>query len=185
MSQAEQEGSSSQEGEGQEGTSTESETQQPQAGTESESGTQDDAELKRARSEAAKYRKSLREAQAQLEQLQNAGKSEEEQRNAELTKATSTIGELTNQVRRLTVENIAAKLDVVDPEDVARLLDWDELDDVDDRKAVERAIKALIKEKPYLAGQARPEGNADSRSRGGTPDGSDMNALLRQKAGYQ
>jgi hypothetical protein len=53
--------------------------------------------------------------------------------------------------RNLLAESLAGELDIVDPEAAVRLLDWDEIDDPDDRREVRAALKALKKEKPYLA----------------------------------
>lgn len=78
----------------------------------------------------------------------------------------------------------------VDP-DVARAMLAAKVGDfIEDGKVSDQAIKdalaALVEEKPYLAARAgkRFNGSADNGARAASAPPADMNALLRQKAGY-
>jgi hypothetical protein len=78
----------------------------------------------------------------------------------------------------------ARRLNAADPEDVARLLDRDDLTVEDDGTPTnaEAIVRAFLKKKPHLVKAGGGSGGADGGQRGssGRGDGSDMNNLLRQ-----
>lgn len=79
-----------------------------------------------------------------------------------------------------------------DPEDALIYVERDGTDDLFDddgkvkTKAVEEALADLLKRKPRLAadGENRPAGDADTR-KGGGGEGTEMNQLIRRKAGMR
>ena len=85
--------------------------------------------------------------------------------------------------RNLRAQVIAGNLGIAAEarSDVAVLLDWDSVDDPEDDKQLERALKALVKEKPFLLGgrDGADGGAGGSRDRTKT----DMNSLIRAGAG--
>src|SRR5688500_4677792 len=90
-----------------------------------------DDRVKRANAEAAKYRRELRAAQERLEQLENAGKSELEKKDAAVTKAQERVSGLERRTRQLSVRVLASQAGIVSDEaaiDAARLLDWDSIE---------------------------------------------------------
>ena len=76
----------------------------------------------------------------------------------------------------------ARRLNAIDPEDVARLLDRKDLTIEDDGTATnaEQVVRAFLRKKPHLV-RAGAGGGADGGTRGssGKGDSSDMNSLLR------
>lgn len=115
-------------------------------------------EARKLRSEAANLRKRLKELEDQKRQMDEAKLSETERlqkRLAELERQ-STEYQQTMQARTLEyeVKLHAARLGVVDPEAAYRLLDIREIEFGEDGKPanIEKALRALIAAKPYLAG---------------------------------
>lgn len=139
-------------------------------------------EARKLRSEAKNLRTRLKANEDELSKLKNAGLSEEEQRKAELGERDEKIGTLEKQNRALKVQVAASKVGIVDPEAAAALLDWDQVDDPDDPKSLERALKQLVEKRPWLrnANGGGADGGAGRQEQGGTGD---MNALIRRAAG--
>lgn len=146
---------------------------QPQAGnddvqddvddTTNDSLSPDDAtklrsELKRVRAEAAKYRTAAKKAE-------DADLSERQKLERDKTALEARVAQLETSLRDKTVQTIASKVGVkTDLADtISPLLDWDEID-ADDPKAIERAIKELVKDRPSLSG--RPDGLDGGAGRG-------------------
>lgn len=114
--------------------------------------------VRKLRAEAADYRKRLRELEGKVRAEEEAKMTEQEKlqkRLAELERQ-STEYQQTMQARTLEyeVKLHAARLGVVDPEAAYRLLDIREIEFGEDGKPanIEKALRALIAAKPYLAG---------------------------------
>ena len=152
------------------------------------SGSQGDtvplSELNKVNREAAKYRKELRDTQKRLAELEDKDKSDLDKERESATRASAENRDLKDRLRNLQVQVLAGKVGVI-PEaqsDAARLLDWDGIDNPEDEKEVETALRALVKEKPFLLGGV--PGGADGGAGGSRETGSDdMNALIRAHAG--
>jgi len=150
-----------------------------------------DAEyVRKLRAEAADYRKRLRDLEGRV-------KTEEETRMPEQERLQKKTKELEQQVTqyqqslrertlRYEVMLAASKLGIVDPDAAFRLLDTAslEFDDNGQPKDVERALKALLSNKPYLAAGA---GHASATNpAGGTSkaiNGDPMILAARRAAG--
>lgn len=92
---------------------------------------------------------------------------------------------LRQQGVRSEVAMVSARIGIVDPEAAYRLLDTDDLDFDDTGRPtnVERALKDLVRERPWLRSTARG-GDADGGAGGGQRrQGVTMNDVLRQAAG--
>jgi len=132
------------------------------------------------RRENAKYRTSAKDAtkqvedlSAQLQEHENAGKSEVERLTAEKAALEQTLKDrdeaMANEVIRSAVERAAAKAGVIDPEAAYLLIDESALDYADGKVGgVDKALKALLKEKPYLVKSDTQPPPPDPGS-GGTP----------------
>lgn len=162
-------------------------TATPQAGTvESPGGDNDEQvsleEARRLRSEAKNLRQRLKTAEEERDRLKSASESDLERREREHNEVRAERDRLAGTVSTLRVELAARELGVVDPEAAAALLDLDALDDPTDPKAIKRALRELVKEKPYLA---PPGGNGfdggSGKGRGSAV--TDMNQLIRTAAG--
>lgn len=143
-------------------------------------------ELARARHEAGKYRQ-------EAQKLKRQGETEQERRERELTELREGNTTLTSSLRELRLENAVLKrastLGIVDP-DVATLLVGRELGEEawdGDRirtDSLDKALRALVKERPFLVRQgsaaAGDGSSADRQDGGGQPV--DMNARLRLAA---
>ena len=138
-------------------------------------------ELARARAEAAKYRKELREIQAKLKERDDADLSTTQKLEREKTALEAEKSQLEARLRDANVQAIAAKVGVkADLADtVSSLIDWDEVD-ADDQKAIEKAVKELVKERPSLS--ARPAGLEGGRRTRQDGEG-DMDSVIRRAAG--
>lgn len=151
-----------------------------QADKDNESST-GDATLQAARREAAKYRTERNNLKEKVEKLEKDKLSDTEKVAKERDELKESTSELMQKNRDLRVQVLSGKAGIVDPEAASALLNWDGIKDPDDDKEIESALKALVKEKPYLSGVG---GSSD----GGAGDGSggtvvNMNDLIRQKAG--
>lgn len=114
--------------------------------------------VRKLRAEAAEYRKRLRELESKVKVEEEAKMTEQEKlqkRLAELERK-ETEYQLSLQARTLEyeVKLHAARLGVVDPEAVYRLIDLKQVEfDEDGRPSnLEKVLKDLIAKKPYLAG---------------------------------
>lgn len=151
------------------------------AGTGTDGLSTEDA--RKLRSEARALRQRLKAAEEELTKRKDSDLTEQQK----LVQAKSTLEadneQLGARVRDLSAQIAAARVGVR-PEAVAdavKLLDWDEIDDPTDGKQVERALKELVKEKPWLSG--RPDGLDGGNGRRSAPAGSTMNEIIRQAAG--
>ncbi len=158
-----------------------------QGGT-GESGSQASAseEVKALRKEAAKYRTERNTARKKVDELEGAGATEIEKVQKKLDTSATAVTELQDTNRVLRVRVISDKVGII-PEaraDAAKLLNWDDISDPDDDAAVEKALKSLVKDRPFLLGSSGS--GADGGAGGGDKNkgaGSDMNQLLRASAG--
>jgi hypothetical protein len=153
----------------------------------SSSGTQGGQEslsteaARKLRSEARNLRSRLKEAEKERDDLKASQMSELEklQKGTEdLSKSNAT---LVQENRSLRAQVVAGRVGIVDPEIAVGLVDWD---DAEDDASLEKQFKAILKAKPYLAGNVA--GGADGGARGQNDGGGaseDMNTLLRRKAG--
>jgi hypothetical protein len=143
-----------------------------------------EAELKRAREEAAGFRRQLAEQRRKGET--DAERLERERREA-AERAEAAERELRDLRLVTTVTSLSPTLGIIDPEvaaeQVARRLGADDWKDGrPERAAVERALRALAKDKPYLVRSGG--GDAGGGGNGGRKDdAADMNARIRRAAG--
>lgn len=125
--------------------------------------------LKDARAEAAKYRKRLRDLEAQQQQAAEAEMSEAERMAKRLAELEQQVQEQQTQTRSLALESAVAvranALGIVDAEAAIALLDRDLLDFDEqgrpDPEGVDQALKRLIKAKPYLKQPVAPSSPAN------------------------
>lgn len=133
-------------------------TATPSAAADLESdGERFDAEyVKKLRSEAAQYRKSLRELEAKTKEREDAELSESQKlakRAQELETLLATAErERKERVTRYEVQLMAQKMGVQDYDAAFRLIDQAELEYGEDGQPinVEKVVKALIAKRPYL-----------------------------------
>lgn len=117
------------------------------------------------RGEAAKYRTKLRDTQQEVESLTSKLKKFEDAQKSELERLTEEKAELERRAidleREMTESAIqadikiqAAKLNIIDPEAAVVLIDRNDIT-YDEGKVtgVDKALKKLLKEKPYLTGE--------------------------------
>ena len=127
--------------------------------------------IERERQQGQPLEERVKQLEADLEAERNKNKQFEESRKEERT----------NEA----IISAARRLNAIDPEDVARLLDRKELQVEDDGTATnaEAVVRAFLKKKQHLVRSA-PGGGADGGQRGssGKGDSSDMNSLLRSQA---
>jgi len=120
------------------------------------------AELKRARTEAAGYRRRLRDAEQSAAEHERGKLSDLERLQAELTEAKQALGETQRLAQERLVRNTviaaAARAGFNDPEDATRLVDTAALEMADDGtvNGVDQAIQAIAKSKPYLLRAKQP-----------------------------
>jgi hypothetical protein len=128
-------------------------------------------EARKLRREAQNLRKRLAELDKEAEARKQAELSETEratQRATALEQELAALrGQITERTVRYEVMLRASEMNVVDPEAAVKLLDLDGLergdDGLPDGNAIDKALKALLKAKPYLIKQAAsqaPETNA-------------------------
>lgn len=151
----------------------------------SDGGSADDADerVKRANSEAAATRKKLRDAEKRIAELEGASQTETEKLTTNVTKLTQDNTTLVAQNRKLMVQVVAGRVGIAQEAraDAAALLPEDAVSDWSDESAVEKALRDLVKSKPYLTG--RTGGGADGGEGGTRDQPQDMNALIRASAG--
>ena len=126
------------------------------------------AQIERERQQAAPVEDRVKQLEADLEAERQKNQRIEQDRKDERT---------TEGLRAA-----ARRLNAIDPDDVARLLDRDDLqiDDDGTPSNAEAVVRAFLRKKPHLV-RAGGGGGADGGTRGasGKGDASDMNALLR------
>lgn len=142
--------------------------QEPEATDSSESLAAHKA-LKEARAEAAKYRKRLRDLEAQQQAAADAELSEQERNAKRLSEMEQQLAEQQTRTRSLALESAVAMranaLGIVDAEVAVALLDRDALDFDEfgrpDPEGLDLALKRLIKAKPYLRQPVAPASPAN------------------------
>ena len=124
--------------------------------------------LEREKQQGAPAEERLQQLERDLEAERQKNKQFEESRKEERTNHG--------------IVEAAKRLNAVDPEDVARLIDRKDLTIEEDGTApnAEQVVRAFLKRKPHLV-RTSAGGGADGGTRGssGKGDSSDMNALLR------
>lgn len=148
-----------------------------------DAGAQTDPELKKAREEAARNRIALRDANAKLKELEDAGKSGLERANTLTEDLKTQLVSVTDKGKKAIAMLASVDLGVVMEarSDAANLLDWSKIEDPYDVAEVTKALKDLVKERPYLLGK-NGEG-ADGGAGGGQRTGETMNDRIRAAAG--
>jgi hypothetical protein len=141
-----------------------------------------DKERKAAR-DASKQLKSL---QAELDQLRNAGKSEEEQREAALkslqTEAERWKTRALESAARVAVSDAAAKANAIEPAAIFALVSRDI--DYDDDGQPTNVADVIANARKAYPGLFRAAAGSGDGGKGGTgAEANDMNALIRRAAG--
>ena len=143
------------------------------------------------RRENAKYRTSAKDLAKQVEdrdtrlkEHDDAGKSEVERLTAEKAALEQTLKDrdaaMANEVIRSAVERAAVKMGVIDPEAAYLLIDQSDIE-LDGGKVggVDKALKALLKDRPYLVKSDAEPPPPDPGS-GGTPIDGDKQTANKQ-----
>lgn len=137
-------------------------------------------DARKIRSENRAMRQRLKDAEKKLADLSDADLSEKQRLERDLSAEKAGREQLASEVRSLRVEVAAGKLGVR-PEAlprVAALIDWDTVEDAADSKQVEKAVRELLKEMPFLS--SRPEGldGGNDRTNGRRGGGGTLTDLL-------
>jgi hypothetical protein len=133
--------------------------------------------LKDARSEAAKYRKRLRELEAAHQAREEAELSESEKQARRMQQLEQALEEREVTTRRLALESAVAvrsnSLGIVDAEVAVALLDSSSLEFDDagrpDPESLDNALRRLLKAKPYL--KTQPPASSPANPARGEPIG--------------
>lgn len=134
------------------------------------------ASAAKAKTEAA--RKAKAEADAKRQKAQEEGDAATLQKELDKEKARADAAEAA--LIRNGARAIATELGAVDPATVVTLLDWDSIGDPTNEAEVKQAIRALLKDKPYLRKQTEKTGAGE----GGTGNvAGTMNDIIRSAAG--
>lgn len=163
---------------------------EPQGGNDAGQGADDDTPtIDKAKADAIladnrKLRQRVKAAETELDERRKADETESQRLERELTAETARREQAEAKARELNVQVTAAKLGVrADATDVvAGLLDWSQIDDADDAdKAIESAVKAILKARPYLSDRpADLDGGKGRQAQGG---GESMSDMIRRAAG--
>lgn len=147
-----------------------------------------EAELREARQDAARYRRSLRVAEKERDDLKSATQTDSERMLAEARAETraEVLAESNARLLKAEIRSAAAgKLEF--PDDAVRFLDdTSEFIDDDgtiDAKAIERAVDDLVRKRPRLAPGPSENGSYDGGARSTKDKPADMNDLIRRGAG--
>jgi len=122
-------------------------------------------ERKEANAEAHKLRARLRELEAAEDERKKASMTEQERVQKELEDTRKALEQTRQQYRemqiRLSVDNAARAIGVIDTDAAFRLMDQSKLvfDDAGNPQNVNELIAELVKEKPYLASPATKPAN--------------------------
>ena len=138
---------------------------EPQVETEAEAKSFDESYVRDLRAEAKGYRLNLRESEKRVEALTDEIKGFKDQGKSEVERVTEEKASLQQRITdmetaaqvseiRAKVISEASKLNVVDIDAAYKLLDLSLIDK--DPKSVTSALKALIKEKPFLVKPSTP-----------------------------
>lgn len=153
-------------------------TQQPAAGatgdqaSSTRSAADYEREVKELRAEAASHRTKAREFEDKLKAYDTEKMTETEKLQKRAQEAEQKAADADNRVKqtnlRLEIERQARKLNIVDEDAAARLLDSDAIKFGDDGKPtnVEKLLQQLVKDKPYLVGTSGDGGSAGNPDRG-------------------
>lgn len=143
------------------------------------------AEAEEARREAKNLRDRLKAAEKERDDLKTSQMSDAEKVQKERDDALAAASDLDKRVRTLQVQVLAGKVGIVDPEAASALLDWTTIKDVDDSAEVEKALRALVKAKPYLAGTVAGGGDGGAGNGAGAGGTGSMNDLIRSGFGVR
>lgn len=142
------------------------------------------SEAQEARSEAKNLRDRLRAAEKERDELKASQETDAEKLKRERDEAATGRTAAETRVRNLQVQVLASKVGIVDPEAAATLLDWSKIEDPEVTSQVEKALRDLVKDKPYLAGKV-PGGSDGGAGDGSGASGEDMNSLIRSGFGVR
>jgi chromosome segregation ATPase len=150
--------------------------------------------LKDANKEAADRRKRLDELEAEEKKRKEAELSEVQKLQKQLADAKAAAEAREKEVETLrlrsAVESAATKLAFLNPADAYLLADLSGVEMTSDGKAtgVEDALKALLKDRPYLANGSKPDGKGTPRpgqqTQGREPPTDDLLERKRREGGY-
>lgn len=129
--------------------------------------------------------KASRTQAARLQEIEDRDKSDVQKAAERATAAEQRATAMVQRAAKAEVRALAAST-FADPSDAAAFLDMsDFVDDTGDidSKGIEKALADLLKRKPHLGKEqpAAPSFDGGARTTAGAP--TDMNALIRQKAG--
>jgi hypothetical protein len=143
-------------------------------------------ELEKQKSMTEAARKEAAANRVKLKEFEEAEKKRKEADMTDLEKAQARVKELEEENARNAgqsldsyIEAAAATLGFQDPKDAVRMIDRDKLSD--DRKNLETLLKAVLKEKPYLAKTGRAA--LPNLGGGGNPGGALEDAADKEKLG--
>ena len=144
------------------------------------------AALKAERDARKKAERDLKALRARLDDLENAGKSEDEKRAAALKaaedRATAAESRYRAAIGRAAVTEAASKAGAISSKAVYALIRDDiDFDDDGEPTNIDALVAAAKKDEPGLFRAAA--GSGDGGKGGTSPTGTDMNALIRAKAG--
>lgn len=150
-----------------------------------------EAELKRARREAAKFRTELRALQEadETRKREEMGDLEKTQADLAAAKVAQAAAEAESRERLISsaLINAAAKANFSDPADAVKLIAAREFEIADDGAVIDadKAIEALAKEKPYLLKKASAAAASPTNAARdvGTRSDDDMRTLVYGDAG--
>jgi multidrug efflux pump subunit AcrA (membrane-fusion protein) len=151
----------------------------PQAGNDSaQDGAVDSTSLspealRKIRSEHRSLRQRNKELEASLAEREKADLTEKQKVERDLTTATAARDQLEAENRTLRAQALAAKVGIrQDAVDLAvAALDWSEITDPTDAKEVERALKELVKARPFLSARSDGLNGGAGRGTGGSGTG--------------
>lgn len=139
-------------------------------------------DARKLRSEARAMRSRLKQAEDELKRRSDSELSDKQKLERDLNVEKAQREQLATEVRNLRVQVAAGKLGVRSEavDRIGSMIDWSEVEDPSDARQVERAIRELVKEMPFLA----REGMDGGRGRGtGARGEQDMNSIIRRAAG--
>lgn len=140
-------------------------------------------DARKLRSEAKNLRDRLKELEAEKKQRDDADLSTTQKLEREKTALAAEKAHLETRLRDTQVQAIAArvgvKADLVDT--IAPLIDWDGVDS-GDAKAIERAVKDLVKDRPSLSARQGGLEGGNGRGAGGKGE-ADMDSIIRRAGG--
>lgn len=143
------------------------------------------ADAKKLRSEARNLRERAKQAEKKLEERERQDMTELEKAQRERDEHAERRAALEADLRFTRVQLVAGKAGVRPEalEDIPKLLDWDLIDNPEDPKSLEKAVRQLLKEKPHLS---LVTSGADAGARGTGESGLvDVNQIIRRAAGVR